>query len=225
VVSDPSSRRPLKTRGKAWAMALAGLLARRRVPPNLISVLSVAFAAGGAAALVVLPLAGGRGWSIALALAAAAGVQLRLLANMLDGMVAVEGGLRSPVGDLYNEIPDRFADLLLLAAAGYAAATSPWPLPVATGWCAAALALTTAYVRALGASLGTPHFFHGPMAKPHRMFLLTLACIAAAILPGRAGEIFHLALAAMIPGMLITLWRRIARCARHLRAADRGDGG
>ena len=37
-------------------------------------------------------------------------VQLRLLANVLDGMVAVGRGVASPVGELYNEIPDRVSD-------------------------------------------------------------------------------------------------------------------
>ena len=35
-------------------------------------------------------------------------VQCRLLCNLFDGMVAVEGGKRSPNGDLYNDMPDRF---------------------------------------------------------------------------------------------------------------------
>ena len=52
-------------------------------------------------------------------------VQLRLLCNLLDGMVAVEGGRSSPVGALYNEVPDRVADSLLLVALGYAVGI-PW---------------------------------------------------------------------------------------------------
>ena len=38
----------------------------------------------------------------------------------------------------------------------------------------------TAYVRTLGAALGTVGLYLGPMAKPHRMATLTLGCLAAA---------------------------------------------
>jgi phosphatidylglycerophosphate synthase len=79
---------------------------------------------------------------------------------MLDGMVAVEGGKKSLVGTLYNEIPDRVADSLFIVAAGYCA---DWP---SLGWCGALLAALTAYIRVLGGSLGLAQDFRGPMAKP-----------------------------------------------------------
>ena len=41
-------------------------------------------------------------------------MQLRLLCNMMDGLVAVEGGLKSKAGDLFNEAPDRIEDVILL---------------------------------------------------------------------------------------------------------------
>ena len=43
--------------------------------------------------------------------------QYGLLANLLDGLVAVEGGRRSPTGELFNEVPDRVSDVLVLAGA------------------------------------------------------------------------------------------------------------
>ena len=52
--------------------------------------------------------------------ATAACVQLRLLCNLLDGMVAIEGGKSTPTGALFNEIPDRLADALFLVPLGYA---------------------------------------------------------------------------------------------------------
>jgi phosphatidylglycerophosphate synthase len=84
-------------------------------------------------------------------------IQLRLLANMLDGLIAVEGGKKTPTGELYNEIPDRIADVVLLASAGYA--SQHGPLGAALGWCAAVLAVGTAYLRALGARRGRPQDF------------------------------------------------------------------
>ena len=46
-----TARRPLKTRQAAWAGALARLLVRSGVSLNAISIASVFFALGGAAAL------------------------------------------------------------------------------------------------------------------------------------------------------------------------------
>ena len=81
-------------------------------------------------------------------LVAAACVQLRLVCNLLDGMVAIEGGRKSKVGAIYNEFPDRIADTLFLVPLGYAAGM-PW-----LGWACALLAALTAYVRVFGGSLG-----------------------------------------------------------------------
>jgi phosphatidylglycerophosphate synthase len=217
--ADIQGRRPLATRSRAWARALATALARRRVSPNGISIASIVFAAGAAAALATWRLA--EGWERpALLAAAAVGIQLRLLCNMLDGMVAVEGGLRSPTGDLYNEVPDRVSDSLILVAAGYGLGL---PCAIAIGWASALLAMSTAYIRALGAAHGLPDCFHGPMAKPHRMALLTAACIAtaAAIVWPHAPWLLWSALAAIALGSAVTCARRLAAVARHLTGRAR----
>ena len=49
-----------------------------------------------------------------------AGAQLRLTANMLDGMVALASGRASKVGELYNEVPDRVSDAAVFIGAGLA---------------------------------------------------------------------------------------------------------
>src|SRR5699024_11766643 len=84
---------------------------------------------------------------------------LRLLLNMLDGMLAVEKGMHTPTGDLFNEVPDRIADLVLLAAAGYATAgiwaVGEFDWGVVLGWMADEAAILTHYVRTLGAANGS----------------------------------------------------------------------
>src|SRR5690606_41753406 len=79
-----ASRRPIKARGNAVIQRIAAALARTPLTPNAISVLSIVFAAAGAAALWWIPPWGA--WLCAL------GIQLRLLCNLFDGMVAAEGG-------------------------------------------------------------------------------------------------------------------------------------
>lgn len=168
-----SARRPLKSRSTRWARGLSAALVAARVSPNAISVAGIFLAAGGAAALL---LAGRGALPVWLGyLLGALGVQLRLLCNLLDGLVAVEGGLKSKAGELFNEAPDRIEDTLLLVAVGHASGHAE------LGWTCAALALGTAYLRALGASVGLGQDYSGPGAKPHRMAALTAGLVAGAV--------------------------------------------
>ncbi|MES2705589.1 MAG: CDP-alcohol phosphatidyltransferase family protein [Verrucomicrobiota bacterium] len=218
-MSDPSSRRPLKSRGSAWAGACSRLLLRWKFTPNTVSVLSVVFAALGAVCLYFAPREACAGCQVVLWLGAVLGIQMRLVCNLMDGLLAVEGGLKSAVGDLYNEVPDRIADVLLFTAAGYGAANwHSWA--VDAGWAAAAGSVGTAYARALGAGLTGKQDFRGPFAKQHRMAALTLACVAGAAeyaLNG-SGHTLPVVLAVVAVGTLITSARRLLGTAAVLRS-------
>ncbi len=166
--ANEENRRPIQARSAAWAQGMAQWLARNNISPNQISVASVFFAALGAAALLLMPRAIGL-------IACAIAIQARLICNLLDGMVAIEGGKKSSVGQLYNEFPDRLADSMLIVALGYAVEL-PW-----LGWFGALAAALTAYVRVFGGAIGLAQDFRGPMAKQHRMAVMTIACVAGAI--------------------------------------------
>lgn len=200
------NRRPLTSRSAAWARFLTDVLIRAGVSPNAISVVSVVFAVAGAAILIQWPNAVGL-------LATALCVQLRLLCNLLDGMVAIEGKRQSPTGALYNEVPDRIADSLFIVALGYAVS-----MP-SLGWFGALAAAVTAYIRVLGGSLGLAQDFRGPMAKPHRMAVLTVACVLGALEWWSWQSQWALSLAAWIiaVGSIITCLTRLIAIARQLR--------
>ena len=208
MTDEESNRRPIAARGSAWAQRIAGALARSAITPNQISVASVLFAAIGATLLAWWPTAPG------LVLCAAC-VQLRLVCNLLDGMVAMEGGKASAVGKIYNEFPDRVADSLLIVALGYACGM-PW-----LGWLGALLAALTAYIRVFGGSLGFAQDFRGPFAKQQRMAVLTVACIAGAAEsywhPQRHGLLAAAALIAV--GSLLTCITRTRAIAKQLQAS------
>jgi phosphatidylglycerophosphate synthase len=206
------NRRPLKTRSSRWAQRVAAYLASTAISPNQISLLSVVFALAGASAL----LADCGPWSL---IVCAVCIQLRLACNLLDGMVALEGGKKSQVGTLYNEIPDRVADSLFIVAAGYSA---DWP---SLGWCGALLAALTAYIRVLGGSLGLAQDFRGPMAKPHRMAVLTVGCIVGAGESAQWGSQYALLAAVLVItiGSLITCVTRIRAMGRALNMQPTED--
>jgi phosphatidylglycerophosphate synthase len=206
-MSEIASRRPLKSRQTGWASTLAQLLLRTPLTPNAVSVVGIGFAALGATCFALAPE---HRW---LWLGAALCIQLRLLANLMDGLLAVEGGRKSPTGPLFNEFPDRIEDSLLLVAAGYAAGQPT------LGWASSLLGMGTAYVRALGGSIGLAQDFCGPMAKQHRMALLTLGSLASAILPTLS--IMAATLAVIAAGAALTGTRRLLRQARALTEAAR----
>jgi phosphatidylglycerophosphate synthase len=208
-----ANRRPLKSRSTAWAALAARAALASGISADGVSILGIVISALGAVALV----AGfGAPWHF---LIGAAAVQLRLLCNMIDGMVAVEGDRKSVDGPLYNELPDRLEDSLLLCAAGYAADAA---LGLVLGLSAALLAAICAYVRLLGGTLGQPQDFIGPQAKPHRMFVLTVglaAALIASLVADGPGPWLLIALVVICVGTLVTIVRRTLRIARRLREA------
>jgi phosphatidylglycerophosphate synthase len=205
MMSD--DRRPLSTRDQSWAIRFAAWLAQRAITPNQISVLSVVFALLGTGLIV-------HGSALAY-FGAALAIQCRLLCNLFDGMVAMEGAKATPTGGIYNDVPDRIADPLLLIAAGYT-------LPVQwqyLGWLAALLAVLTAYIRLLGASLHVKQDFRGPMAKQHRMAVLTIACIGCAVesVLARSFHVMWVALILINVGCVLTCVNRLLAMAQALK--------
>ncbi len=195
-------RRPIATRNRKWAQAATAWLASQNVPPNAISIAGMCACILAGIALGLTSISDYR----ILWLVAALGAQLRLTANMLDGMVALKSGRASKVGELYNEIPDRVSDAAVFIGAGFA-----WGGNVTVGYIATILAIFTAYVRAAGKIAGAPNEFCGPMAK----------------VISRPWQILHfdkfevgvmsLGLGVIVVGCCITIVRRLNRIAHALR--------
>jgi phosphatidylglycerophosphate synthase len=204
-------RRELQTRSKAWPKRLAVKLAGVGISPNMVSVASMVC---GAMTFIcwmpLLPLT--TPVRIGLLVVGAVFIQLRLLCNLIDGLIAIEGGQKSPVGNIYNDVPDRFSDAAVLIAAGYLT-----PEPV-LGWMATVLAVGTAYVRTLGTALTGTTDYRGPMAKQHRMFVMTLAGVGAAVeLAFDTQWVMTIALGIVCAGSALTIGRRLSHLATQLR--------
>jgi phosphatidylglycerophosphate synthase len=181
MTEQAKSRRPIGARTHKWSIEAAKYLTARGIKPNWISWASIGFAAIAALSFFIAGALTGFGRSFFLVIAIL-GILGRLLANMLDGMVAVEGGMGGPDGPVWNELPDRISDALIFvgAGAGLAIADSG---PEALGWIAAILAIICAYVRELGthltANLGYGPDFSGPFAKQQRMAVMGLGAFVA----------------------------------------------
>ena len=212
-MTNDSDRRPLASRDTSWARSAARFLASTGITPNQISMASMVMAAlaGGAFWWAGQAVSGSRPFLLILG---AFFCQLRLLCNLFDGMVAIEGGKRSPDGAFWNEFPDRVADMLVFVGVAYGIGDP------ALGWAAASFAVFTAYVRELGRACGLPADFSGPMAKQHRMALITAAALLSLLEPlwGGINQIMAFALWAVAVGGAVTTLRRGVRMVIALRS-------
>ncbi len=210
---DPTDRRPIRSRQSWWAQSATRLLVRLNASPNGISIAGMiaAICAG-----VALYFTGRLDGVPQRACWFAAGLlcQVRLLCNLLDGMVAVARNIASRKGELYNEVPDRISDSVVFIGLGYAAGSH-----VALGFLAALVSVLIAYVRVLARSIGAPNDFCGPLAKQQRMALVT----ALAAYLTFASESWRLAwgeativLSLVVLGGVATALRRLRRAATYL---------
>lgn len=211
------NRRPLSTRKVQAFHKLAHFLVRIGVTPNQVSVLS-AFAGGASGYLFSIA-----NQTDAFASAIIGGivfVQLRLVCNLIDGLMAVESGLKTPTGELYNDVPDRISDIAIFIGITYGARDFA-PSAEAWGWLATLGAVMTAYIRTLGASMNAGHFFTGPMAKQHRMFFVTLFSLAW-VVEKSLNETSYAPLFLLIIvtiGTVLTMIRRLRLVSKSLNSA------
>ena len=210
-------RRPMFTRDWNISKQLSRWLVARKVSPNTISLVGMAggIVAGFALAATALP-----GLAPVMFLAAVAGIFVRGVGNLLDGMVAVESGRASPLGELFNEVPDRVSDIAILTGAGCATGGN-----ATLGLVAALVAVLVAYVRAEGKVVGAAQQYCGPMAKPGRMVVILLTAVYCGLTPAewqpawKIGNdslgLMAIGLAVIVVGGTVTSIRRLNRIAKE----------
>lgn len=215
-------RREIKTRDAKWAQNLAKFIAQKtNITPNAISVLSVFF--GFVAFLgyccCVIPRYPEKLYFLS-PIVVILGIQCRLICNLIDGMVAIEGGKHSVIGGVYNEFPDRVSDTFIIVGAGIAGLSVH---SIMLGMIAALLAVLTAYTRLLGGTVGADQYFVGPMAKQHRMALLTVTAFVSLFQPlcPELNTILYPAVLFVIAlGCVITVWRRLNFIKKDLETKE-----
>ena len=201
-------RRPLLPAGRAGPRRSPGPWLAIGATPNAISGASVGFAVG----------AGSFAWSslapplrIAAFVGAGALIQGRLLCNLFDGMVAVEGKRSSVTGELWNDLPDWASDTAILVGGDRGRPA------FARGGGAADWRCTS---RTCGSSGGRwrEDPLPGRMAKQHRMAALTAGCVVAAVgAPFVAdGPVMVGTLAVIALGCVVTFVRRLQAVAADL---------
>jgi phosphatidylglycerophosphate synthase len=158
---EPTSRRPIADVFRLTARGAVRVCVRLGIHPDAVSYGSIiASAAAG--------LCFWKAGAVPVLLAPAVlFCYARLWLNMLDGMVALASGKASLRGEILNELPDRFSDVLIFVGAAHSGLCHPLG-----GYWTAIFALLVAYVGMFGQALGVQRQFGGWMTKPWRMVAL-----------------------------------------------------
>ncbi|MCX6119201.1 MAG: CDP-alcohol phosphatidyltransferase family protein [Proteobacteria bacterium] len=217
-------RRPIAARNFTLSQKAANFLASNNITPNGISIFGlIAGVLSGFCMFYSMRLLDIRP---ILLLSAAILIAIRLLCNMFDGMVALIQAKSNPLGEIYNEVPDRLSDSASLIGLGYI-----FPGHGHLGLWAALLAMLTAYIRAVGKSTGAASQYCGPMAKQQRMFLCIATLICTVIAPNfslnifqnvdsyQATSITEITLWTIIIGSAVTCVRRLWRISLILNTS------
>lgn len=125
---------------------------------------------------------------------------LRMALNAIDGMLAREHGMKTPLGAILNELGDVFSDIALYAPLGLVSGVSGV-------WLAGFLLLlvVSEMVGVVAVQIGASRRYDGPLGKSDRAFaiglvglLLGLGVPAGAWLNGALGVLCFLALLTLV---------------------------
>jgi CDP-diacylglycerol--glycerol-3-phosphate 3-phosphatidyltransferase len=145
---------------------LAGGLVRAGATPNQVTIAALVLSLAVGSALVWRR----ERWVLLLVPAA---LLARMALNALDGMMAREHGLTSPLGAMLNELGDVLSDAALYLPL---ALWPGWPAPLLVALVVLAGLSEMAGVTAL--SLGASRRYDGPLGKSDRAFLFGALCLA-----------------------------------------------
>jgi phosphatidylglycerophosphate synthase len=185
---------------------LVGRLVRAGVRPNQVTVAALLMSVAVGAAIALTRAR----WSLLLLPVA---LLLRMALNALDGMMAREHDLRTPLGALLNEAGDVLADAALFL-----------PLALLPGWpavavvCATVLAGATELVGVAAVPAGASRRYDGPMGKSDRAAVFGGLGLAVG-LGAPTGRWLEVLLWVVVALLAATIGNRMRRAVAEARPA------
>jgi len=156
----------LKPRFQASLRPLVGWLARLGVSANQVTVTALALSCLVGALIAFNPSAK---WPLLLMPAA---LFLRMALNAIDGMLAREHGMQSPLGAMLNELGDVLSDTALyLPLALLPGVAAVWIVVIVI------LAIISEMTGVVAAQIGAARRYDGPMGKSDRAFVFGILCL------------------------------------------------
>jgi phosphatidylglycerophosphate synthase len=181
---------------------MLGRLERAGTSPDSLTLAAIPAGAIAGGAILVSPFA-----PVAL-LAVPLAAGLRLLLNLLDGALARRTNRVHPRGELYNEVGDRIADILMVAPV----ALVPGSIPTLV-WLGVVLAVLASFVSVATRAAGGARSYRGLLSKPGRMILVSVFAIAALVAGPPAWAWFG---PLLVAGTFATFAERIVQSLRSL---------
>jgi phosphatidylglycerophosphate synthase len=196
----------LKPASQRLVRPIEDRLVAANVSPDALTATAIVVAAAGGACLALaerLPT---------LLLAVPFLAAIRLVLNILDGTVARRTGRAGPIGELWNELGDRVADVLFIGGLAFHPGVDP---RLALG--AVIGALLASYAGITTRAAGGRRLYAGVMSKPGRMIVLAIAAPIAFLTSDSRALVVAAAIIAL--GTLVTLGQRIAAARSELDRA------
>ena len=126
---------------------------------------------------------------------------LRMALNAIDGMLAREHRMITPLGGVFNEVGDVASDIALYIPLGLIVPSALWPA-IAFGF--------GAILTEFCGVLRQPRRYDGPMGKSDRAFVTGILTLAAALFPASTAY-WPAALTIAAVLTLPTCWNRLSR--------------
>jgi CDP-diacylglycerol--glycerol-3-phosphate 3-phosphatidyltransferase len=192
----------LKPRFQALLRPSCRLLARAGVTANAVTVGAVVLSAAAGLWIALAPL------SAAPYLALPVVLFLRMALNAIDGMLAREFDMQSPLGGLFNELGDVVSDTVLYLPFGFHPAV-PW-------WAVIGVVIAAIWIEMVGViavQIGASRRYDGPFGKSDRAFAFGLLGLLFGVgLASESWVTWYLAIAlALSAATIVTRARRALR--------------
>jgi CDP-diacylglycerol--glycerol-3-phosphate 3-phosphatidyltransferase len=178
-------------------------LERSGVRPDVLTLGAVPVGAVAGLAVLVSPSAP---WVLILVPVASAA---RLVLNLLDGALARRTGRIHARGELFNEVGDRLADVLMLAPVAFVPGAH-----AATVLLGVTIAVLASFTSVAIKAAGGTRSYRGILSKPGRMVLLSVTSIAVIVVGPEAWGPFG---PLLLIGAALTLLERLIIGVRELR--------
>ncbi|MCG8491931.1 MAG: CDP-alcohol phosphatidyltransferase family protein [Sneathiellales bacterium] len=195
----------LKPRFQAFLRPFCTKMAKNGITANQVTIAAIALSAVGGGAIALFPHA------IFPFILLPAVLFLRMALNAIDGMLAREFDMKSPLGALLNELGDILSDLFLYLPFVYVTDIPPVPVLFIV-----ILALLVEMVGIISIQMGGSRRYDGPFGKSDRAFAFGLLSVLIAFsIPLSSWIGFYLGLLVLLS--LITIWNRCSAALKEVQ--------
>jgi phosphatidylglycerophosphate synthase len=144
-------------------------LARMGISANAVTIMAAVLSLAVAAMIMIWP---GSRWPLFLM---SVWMILRMSLNAIDGMLAREHDMKSPLGAILNEMGDVVSDAALFLALASVPGVPLWPIVIF-----ALLAILSEMMGVVAVQIGASRRYDGPLGKSDRAFSIGLLVLAIA---------------------------------------------